>query len=83
LIQVLLATRLQNYSNTAFKTMCFSKKSESILRTISLQQTYYRSVCLPTNRKRMSMSGVQGKFSVVLEKNKLRLIQEGEQGKYI
>ena len=31
----------------------------------------------------MSISGVQEKFSVLLEKNKLRLIQEGEQGQYI
>jgi serine/threonine-protein kinase HipA len=31
----------------------------------------------------MSISGVQEKFSVLLEKNKLRLINEGERGKYI
>jgi len=31
----------------------------------------------------MSISGVQEKFSVLLEKNKLRLISEGERGKYI
>jgi serine/threonine-protein kinase HipA len=35
------------------------------------------------NRKRMSISGVQEKFSVLLEKNKLRLIGEGERGTYI
>lgn len=35
------------------------------------------------NRKWMSISGVQEKFSVLLDKNKLRLINEGEQGKYI
>jgi len=35
------------------------------------------------NRKRMSISGVQEKFSVLLEKNKLRLIEEGERGTYI
>jgi serine/threonine-protein kinase HipA len=35
------------------------------------------------NRKRISISGVQEKFSVLLEKNKLRLVQEGEQGEYI
>jgi serine/threonine-protein kinase HipA len=35
------------------------------------------------NRKRMSISGVQEKFSVLLEKNKLRLINEGERGSYI
>jgi serine/threonine-protein kinase HipA len=31
----------------------------------------------------MSISGVQEKFSVILDKNKLRLIEEGEQGHYI
>jgi len=35
------------------------------------------------NRKRISISGVQEKFSVLLEKNKLRLVKEGEQGEYI
>lgn len=35
------------------------------------------------NRKSISISGVQEKFSVLLEKNKLRLIREGEQGTYI
>lgn len=31
----------------------------------------------------MSISGVQEKYSVLLDKNKLRLINEGEQGEYI
>lgn len=35
------------------------------------------------NRKRISISGVQEKFSVLLEKNKLRLANEGERGTYI
>ena len=35
------------------------------------------------NRRHMSISGVQEKFSVLLEKNKLRLINEGERGTYI
>ncbi len=35
------------------------------------------------NRKHMSISGVQEKFSVLLDKNKLRLVNEGEQGEYI
>ena len=35
------------------------------------------------NRRHMSISGVQEKFSVLLEKNKLRLIKEGERGTYI
>jgi serine/threonine-protein kinase HipA len=35
------------------------------------------------NRNRMSISGVQEKFSVLLDKNKLRLIHENEQGTHI
>lgn len=35
------------------------------------------------NRKRLSISGVQEKVSMVLEKNELRLTQDGEQGTYI
>lgn len=35
------------------------------------------------NRKRISISGVQEKLSLVLEKNQLRLTNEGERGTYI
>src|SRR5665647_997131 len=35
------------------------------------------------NRKRISISGMQEKYSVLLEKNGLRLTAEGEQGSYI
>jgi len=35
------------------------------------------------NQKRISISGVQEKYSVLLEKNKLRLTEEKEQGTYI
>lgn len=35
------------------------------------------------NRSYISISGVQEKFSVVLEKNKLRLARDGERGTYI
>ena len=35
------------------------------------------------NRRQLSISGVQEKFSVLLEKNKLRLATESEQGTYI
>jgi serine/threonine-protein kinase HipA len=35
------------------------------------------------NRKRISISGVQEKLSLILEKNTLRLTKEGEQGTYI
>lgn len=35
------------------------------------------------NRKRISISGVQEKLSLILEKNELRLTKDGEQGTYI
>lgn len=35
------------------------------------------------NRKRISISGVQEKVSMILDKNKLRLTKKGEQGTYI
>jgi serine/threonine-protein kinase HipA len=35
------------------------------------------------NQQRISISGVQEKFSVVLDKFRLRLINEGERGNYI
>jgi serine/threonine-protein kinase HipA len=35
------------------------------------------------NRNSISISGVQEKFSVLLDKNKLRLVRDGEQGQYI
>ena len=35
------------------------------------------------NQKRISISGVQVKYSMLLEKNKLRLTREGEQGTHI
>lgn len=35
------------------------------------------------NRKRISISGVQEKMSLILSKNKLRLTEEGEQGTYL
>ncbi|HCC70052.1 MAG TPA: phosphatidylinositol kinase [Bacteroidales bacterium] len=35
------------------------------------------------NRKRISISGVQEKYSVLIEKNNLRLTRENEQGRYI
>ena len=35
------------------------------------------------NRRHMSISGVQEKLSIVLEKNKLRLAREGERGSHI
>lgn len=72
-----------NYSNTALKHMFNGKKVSSILPYDSPASNDIADALFTENRKRISISGVQEKFSVLLEKNKLRLIQEGEQGQYI
>ena len=71
------------YSNTALKFVFKSKKVSTVLPYDSPTSNEVTDALFTNNRKRMSISGVQEKFSVLLEKNKLRLIQEGEQGQYI
>ena len=71
------------YSNTALKRVFQGKKVSPILPYESPASNIDKDALFIENRKRTSISGVQEKFSVLLEKNKLRLIQEGEQGSYI
>lgn len=71
------------YSNTALKRVFQGRKVSLILPYDSPASNMETDALFVENRKRMSISGVQEKFSVLLEKNKLRLIQEGEQGGYI
>lgn len=71
------------YSNTALKRVFQGKKVSPILPYESPASNIDTDALFIENRKRMSISGVQEKFSVLLEKNKLRLILEGEQGSYI
>ncbi|SFN61350.1 serine/threonine-protein kinase HipA [Bizionia echini] len=72
-----------SYSNTALKRVFQGKKVSPILPYDSPASNEDTNVLFTENRKRMSISGVQEKFSVLLEKNKIRLIEEGEQGQYI
>lgn len=71
------------YSNTALKRVFQGKKVSHILPYNSPKTDDITDAEFNDNRKRMSISGVQEKFSVLLEKNKLRLINEAEQGQYI
>lgn len=71
------------YSNTALKRVFHGKKVSHILPYNSPKTDDVTDAKFNDNRKRMSISGVQVKFSVLLEKNKLRLVNEGEQGQYI
>ncbi len=78
-----LAKGYKTYSNTALKRLFSNKKVSAFLDYDSPASNENTDALFNENRKRMSISGVQEKFSVLLEKNKLRLIQENEQGLYI
>lgn len=78
-----LAKDHTTYSRTALNRV-FKKKSVShILPYTSPTAAEEMDELYTNNRIRMSISGVQQKFSVRLEKNKIRLINDGEQGEYI
>ncbi len=74
---------LQTYSKTALKRLFNGRKVSPILPYESPATNVITEELFKESKKRLSISGVQAKFSVILEKNKLRLIQEGEQGQYI
>lgn len=71
------------YSSTALKRVFYGKKVSHILPYESPASSDVTDELFDENRKRMSISGVQEKFSVLLDKNKLRLTRSGEQGQYI
>lgn len=73
----------QTYSSTALKRVFRGKKVSHVLPYESPASNELTDELFEDNRKRMSISGVQEKFSILLDKNKLRLIREGEQGQYI
>ncbi len=73
----------KTYSPIALKRMFKAKKVSPILSYQSPASNANTSALFNENRKRMSISGVQEKFSVLLDKNKLRLVVGKEQGQYI
>lgn len=78
-----LSEGFDSYSRTALKNVFQGKKVNHILPYDSPASNSETDKIFEDNRKRLSISGVQEKFSVLLDKNKLRLINEGEQGTYI
>src|SRR5579872_634869 len=71
------------YSRTALIRVFQGRKVSHILPYDSPASDPDTEELFEENQCRMSISGVQEKFSVLLEKNKLRLISEGERGTYI
>ena len=78
-----LASGFETYSRTCLKRVFDGKKVYHVLPYESPASNQKTDKLFEENRQRMSISGVQEKFSVLLDKNKLRLINEGERGTYI
>ncbi len=71
------------YSRTCLVRVFQGRKVNHILPVDSPTSGEEADILFLENRKHISISGVQEKFSVILEKNKLRLSTEGERGAYI
>lgn len=78
-----LSEGFDTYSRTALNRVFRGKKANHILPYDAPASNSETDELFEENRNRMSISGVQEKFSVLLEKNKLRLINEDERGTYI
>jgi serine/threonine-protein kinase HipA len=78
-----LAECFATYSPGCLRNLFGGKKVNHILPYEPPQQSEEVAEQFLENRKRISISGVQEKLSLILEKNLLRLTKEGEQGTYI
>ena len=78
-----LAEGFSSYSPGCLRRVFNEKKVSHILPYVSPGNDEDVAKAFMENRKRISISGVQEKLSLALEKNALRLTREGEQGTYI
>lgn len=78
-----LAEGFTTYSHTCLRNMFNNKKVSHILTYDAPQINEVDTEKFMENRKRISISGVQEKMSLLLNKNNLRLTENGEQGTYI
>lgn len=78
-----LSEGFQTYSRACLKRLFFGKKVDHVLPYNSPTFNAASNLIFEENRKRISISGVQEKYSVLLEKNTLRLANDGERGNYI
>lgn len=77
-----LAKGFNTYSRTCLNRVFQGKKVHHVLPYDSPASNSKTGELFEENRKQLSISGVQEKFSVLLEKNKLRLSNEDEPGNY-
>lgn len=78
-----LAEGFSSYSPGCLRNMFGGKKVSHVLPYDAPQLSEEVTEAFIENRKRISISGVQEKLSLMLEKNLLRLTEPGEQGTYI
>jgi serine/threonine-protein kinase HipA len=78
-----LAEGFLSYSPSCLRNLFNRKKVSHILPYEMPQQNEEVAIQFIENRKRISISGVQEKLSLLLENNVLRLTKQGEQGTYI
>ena len=78
-----LAEGFNTYSPLCIRHLFENKKVSHILPYDTPEKDEVVAEQFMENRKRISISGVQEKLSVVLDKNILRLTNQGEQGTYI
>ena len=78
-----LAAGFTTYSRTCVKRVFNGSKVNHVLPYASLQSNHNSEDSFEENATRMSISGVQEKFSIIQLKNKVRLTKEGEQGTHI
>jgi len=78
-----LAAGFSTYSRTCHKRVFNGSAVNHILPYASLQSNHNSEDSFEENASRISISGVQEKFSIIQLKNKIRLTKEGEQGTHI
>ena len=78
-----LAAGFATYSRTCIKRVFNGNKVNHILPYNSLQSNQNGEDSFEENATRISISGVQEKFSLIQLKNKIRLTKEEEQGTHI
>lgn len=78
-----LAAGFTTYSRTCLKRVFNGSSVNHVLPYASLQSNHNSEDSFEENATRMSISGVQEKFSIIQLKNKIRLTKEGEQGTHI
>ncbi|WP_291528845.1 type II toxin-antitoxin system HipA family toxin [Bacteroides sp. UBA939] len=78
-----LSAGYHTYSPPALRRVFDKQKVSHILPYESIEKNEDDAKLFMDNKKRISISGVQSKYSMVVEDGELRLTPEGEQGKYI